>query len=265
MGTLTDKERISYRYGIIYSIILGLLIFLIIMISSQDAYGATIHGTIYDVLLNPESNVRIEINTVPQQFYISKNGNYTIDVPVGNYSLAAHNPEGSSDENISVSDDAGDYIIDIILEPSIISPVDFDPSFSEPSLDIPNDNRSVNMNAANTKSIASLIIIILLILGIIFLLYIFIRSHKQNKVSSNDVDKHDISKNDAAIIEYEDRYGKNILDIIKKQERITQKDLRKSIPLSEGKISLIISDLEHNGKIRKIKKGRGNILIFVKD
>ena len=97
------------------------------------------------------------------------------------------------------------------------------------------------------------------------MLYIFIRSHKQNKVSSNDVDKHDISKNDAAIIEYEDRYGKNILDIIKKQERITQKELRKSIPLSEGKISLIISDLEHNGKIRKIKKGRGNILIFVKD
>ncbi|MGV8141478.1 MAG: DUF7343 domain-containing protein [Candidatus Woesearchaeota archaeon] len=41
--------------------------------------------------------------------------------------------------------------------------------------------------------------------------------------------------------------------------------MRRHIPLSEAKVSLIISDLEDKGNIRKIKKGRGNVLIFVKE
>ena len=43
---------------------------------------------------------------------------------------------------------------------------------------------------------------------------------------------------------------------------MTQKDIRKSIPFSEAKVSLILADLEHTGKIEKIKKGRGNIIIL---
>ena len=62
-----------------------------------------------------------------------------------------------------------------------------------------------------------------------------------------------------------DEYATSVMQIIKKEKRTTQKELRKEIPLSEAKISLIVSDLEDKGKIRKIKKGRGNILIFVKD
>jgi len=31
--------------------------------------------------------------------------------------------------------------------------------------------------------------------------------------------------------------------------------------LSEAKISLILTELEHKGKIEKIKKGRGNVIV----
>ena len=54
----------------------------------------------------------------------------------------------------------------------------------------------------------------------------------------------------------------NIYNIIKKEKRITQKELRKNSSLSEAKISLIITQLEKENKIQKIKKGRINIIIF---
>ena len=46
--------------------------------------------------------------------------------------------------------------------------------------------------------------------------------------------------------------------------RMTQKELRKAFPFSEAKMSLMITELEAKGKIEKIKKGRGNVLIVKK-
>ncbi|WMW21407.1 hypothetical protein RE476_08310 [Methanolobus mangrovi] len=55
-----------------------------------------------------------------------------------------------------------------------------------------------------------------------------------------------------------------ILDILKTQGgRMTQKDMRKRLKYSEGKVSLMLLDLEKRGKIQKFKKGRGNVLFLV--
>jgi len=45
---------------------------------------------------------------------------------------------------------------------------------------------------------------------------------------------------------------------------ITQKELRSKIDYSEGKVSMMLNDLEKKGWVEKIKHGRGNI-IFLKD
>ena len=56
-----------------------------------------------------------------------------------------------------------------------------------------------------------------------------------------------------------------LIKIIKQEGgRATQKDIRKNMPLSEAKISLMIAELQHKGTIEKIKKGRGNIIILKK-
>ena len=58
---------------------------------------------------------------------------------------------------------------------------------------------------------------------------------------------------------------KKVISIVEEEGgRATQKDIRKKMPLSEAKISLLIAELEHTGKIKKIKKGRGNIIILNK-
>jgi len=55
------------------------------------------------------------------------------------------------------------------------------------------------------------------------------------------------------------------MDIIKKEDgRTTQKEIRKQLPLSEAKVSLIITELEEKGVVKKIKKGRGNVIILNK-
>ena len=61
----------------------------------------------------------------------------------------------------------------------------------------------------------------------------------------------------------ENESSDRIIKIIKDAGgRITQKDLRKHFPLSEAKVSLMITELEAKGKLEKIKKGRGNIIIL---
>jgi len=55
-----------------------------------------------------------------------------------------------------------------------------------------------------------------------------------------------------------------VLDIIVEEGRITQTELRTRLPYSEAKVSLLVADLEDRGLIKKIKKGRGNILILQK-
>ena len=58
---------------------------------------------------------------------------------------------------------------------------------------------------------------------------------------------------------------KKIMRLLRKNKgRLTQKEIRKEFPLSEAKISLMIAELESLGKIKKIKKGRGNIIVLKK-
>ena len=88
------------------------------------------------------------------------------------------------------------------------------------------------------------------VLGIIA--YIIFKSKKteeSGKESGEDTEK-DLNK---------------IVEIIKEEGgRVTQKEIRKQIPLSEAKISLMVAELGHKGVIQKIKKGRGNIIILKK-
>lgn len=78
-------------------------------------------------------------------------------------------------------------------------------------------------------------------------------------IHENNNEKETVTKN------IDQSYEDKIFEIIQTEKRITQKELRKNIPLSEAKISLVITELESLGKIRKIKQGRGNIIIFVKE
>lgn len=57
---------------------------------------------------------------------------------------------------------------------------------------------------------------------------------------------------------------REVLDLIRGHKgRITQKDLRSRLEYSEVKVSLLLSELEKRGLIKKFKNGRENIVILI--
>jgi len=54
-----------------------------------------------------------------------------------------------------------------------------------------------------------------------------------------------------------------VLNVVRESGgRINQVELRQKLPYSEAKVGLMISDLEDRGLVRKIQKGRGNIVVL---
>ena len=237
--------------------ILILALAAIFLIGSADA--ATIYGAIYDLSLRKLNNARVEINTIPKQFLIAKNGSYSFNVPNGAYKIKAQLVQknsviASAEDNITIGQD-GSYVLDLILFPNIEEGVE------DPEIDI---NGSVIDESSNNK-IFFMGFIALFASGILAGIVYFLKIRKSAKIE--DSAKLTKSQDFPGIRESKDESG-DIWQVIKiiRQEggRATQKDIRKQIPLSEAKISLMIAELEHKGIVEKIKKGRGNIIILKK-
>ena len=207
---------------------------------ANAAFAATIYGTIYDFSLEKANDIMLEINTEPKQSYISKNGSYAFNVPNGQYSIEAKQYTGSllkasAAENITVKNE-GTYVLDMVLFPSI----DEEELEEDIELNDPFEERKLN----------TAIILALIIILILFFVIYYARSKSKAKAKDKNQEDHDLE---------------NVIKILKKEGgRATQKAIRKEIPLSEAKISLMIAELEHKGIIEKIKKGRGNIIILKK-
>jgi uncharacterized membrane protein len=248
-NTLTHMlKHISY---VMFIILCSILILPIIS-------AATLHGTIYDLALEPMDSI-VKINTVPEQSYVAKNGLFEFNINPGTYILTVNSPDGSERENITIVDD-GEYVMDIVVG------LDFDEPISFLDEDVIVDTGMIN----STNSVNWFLLIFILALFILGMFIVFyIRKNSKKNSEKNLVVKPVIEDRDTAETKSEDisdisDIGMRTLSIIRKESRITQKDLRKSLPFSEAKISLVVADLESQGKIKKIKKGRGNILVYVK-
>lgn len=235
----------------------------------NSCMGATIHGNIYTFDLETAQNVLLEVNSTPRQTYVSKSGDYRFELPKGTYSITATKSEGTgtlhAEETINLEND-GSYNIDLFLM-TVIG-------------DNPENYSDINVeniiNYSRQKSKPNNYILVSIILGtiiIILLLTIAFLKNKRKRIKNKGSedkperlkkmkhradDKNPENKTEFSLKE-------KILEEIELLEgRATQKDIRKKIPYSESKISLVITELEHEGKIRKIKKGRGNIIIINK-
>lgn len=223
---------------------------LILLFFANAANAATIHGTVYDLSLKKLNNAKVEIDTSPKQVFIAQNGSYAFNVPNGAYMIKAQLMQkntviASVEENITIRQ-PGDYVLDLILFPEIEEGVE--------DIDI-----DVNENVIGTKNNIFIMVFIsvFILISVLAALY-YSRKTKQKKEAIKDEKAEQKEK-------YEGNDLNKIIEILKKESgRATQKEIRKQIPLSEAKISLMIAELEHKGIIKKIKKGRGNIIILKK-
>jgi len=252
----------------IFLLLCSSFVILFLFISTVDA--AVISGSVYDDSLAKLNDVVIKVNSNPAQQYISKDGSYQFELPFGDYTIDAQYSENklvkySAKENISITKE-GNYKLDLILfsnlEEDTTSDLDLDLSLT-----------GIDGNSFSIVKVLILLFVILLFLAILYTVYRY-RKILKNGTIDTALDKFEEEQSDGKQTEKQsDEKGKKnqinmddeqvqLLKLLKEHKRITQKEIRQEIPLSEAKISLMIAELEHKGVVEKIKKGRGNIIIY---
>ena len=222
-----------------------IIMVLLLLLMLEAVYSADVHGRVYDFSLTRLTNIIIEINTQPVQRQISIDGSYSFNVPPGSYTITAKTRQNDVivSEPITVASE-GSYTLDLITFVDISEEEEL---LNETELGIE------DTELLEGKSYA-LIIAIIITLTLIITGFVYFRFKKKKQVAQKKEPKSE---------EEENSLPAKILEIIKKQDgRITQKDLRKQLPYSEAKISLVVTELEAKGKIQKIKKGRANVIIL---
>ena len=240
------------------------LLLLIALLIFPISLAATLQGTIYDISLEMVEDVMVSIDTTPSQLIISKDSTYFFNIPLGSYTLTANQYNGdtilaSAEESINIRDD-GTYTLDLLLFPTF-EELEDESEFIDSSVDELIDAPNYNF------------IMIIGIILIIIAIFIYFNKKKKLKSIKKKITRKPVKK---VITKVETKVSTEVekqapilppdllqlYNFIQKHKRTTQKEIRKIIPLSEAKISLMITDLESRNLIKKVKKGRGNIIIL---
>ncbi|MBI2146382.1 hypothetical protein HYU22_03515 [Candidatus Woesearchaeota archaeon] len=232
---------------------LGMMLFIFLIVGISLVSATTLKGTIYTAELDPAVNVLVEITTIPEQRFLSRDGAYSFEVPPGNYTLTALKGDISISDEVKIVNE-GEFVYDLFLIPNL-----------EDEEDLLNDTQQSLFEEEKSFLWQYLVAGVIVLL----LLYRFWRARKkygplkpfrkrikEESAKSMEQHKEELAK--------EPGYVEKALEIIRAHDgRISQKELRKEmLYLSEAKVSLIITELEHKGRIEKVKKGRGNVIIL---
>ncbi len=215
-------------------------LFVLLLLFPSVIADVIIHGTVYDFALEELPDSVVKISTSPEQVFVAKNASYSFSVPPGDYVLSAKHDKSDSviSENISAISD-GVYVLDLILLPSLESE-DF---LLSREADVP-----FVEDIVQDKPIAQWLVWIVVFIILAFVVY---KISRKQKVAEKIVKEVVVADELKGILDF----------IVKQGNRTTQKEIRREFPFSEAKISLMIDELESKGLVKRIKKGRGNIVL----
>ncbi|HEY3422179.1 MAG TPA: hypothetical protein VGK13_03395 [Methanocellaceae archaeon] len=283
-----EKDR-PLVIGTAFLFTLAFISLLFIASTASASASSTVHGNVYQwSSFDTMKNVEVVVNSVPVQKIVSKDGSYSFNLTKGTFAIEAMSGAETPDalyarENVTITQDGGDYILDLILFPStnLDNISVFDENYTAIPPDEPGDSQGSSLLLGVTA------IVVIAVVAVIAAVFLLMRRKKkaepatksgQTEVMQGQVKNPEEGENlpptvaeqvwEPAKPSVSENYTlpedlKEVIRIMEKHGgRMTQLDLRKSLPYSEAKVSLMISDLESRGIVKKIKKGRGNILIL---
>lgn len=226
-------------------LILLLLVLAVLDVPSASAQENTaiLYGTVYDwFTLQPMEGAVVEITTTPKQRIMTTDGFYSFEVPPGEYTVVAYYPaEGAvlyrDEENVRIVS-AGEYRLDLILFPAL------------EGYDLPPENEIFSEPVMASEIWAALIVLAGVVVAAFGTAVYALKRRPPPPPPERKV--VGLPSDLAELIELIRRNG----------GRMNQRDLRKLLPYSEAKVSLMLADLESRGLVRKIKRGRGNIVVL---
>jgi len=264
---------------------------------------ATIHGATYaGDTLEPLTDTVININSNPPQSIVAKNGTYSFELTPGDYVITARSYRNntliySKETTLKITDN-GIYVLDLLLYPTSENQEEIAARIN--NLDSMGSTEQTGANSSNIKYLPVAFMLFLLLgggykftrthkktrknnlrEGKIIMLGILDKVFRRSSGFGAEPDFRTVGEYtsiDSAVepegnpvidIETQKKLPLSaelleILDIIRGHKgRITQKDLRSRLDYSEVKVSLLLSELEKRGNIKKFKNGRENIVVLL--
>ena len=244
-------------------IFLAFLLFIIVISLATQVQATKIYGKIYGPDLELAEKAIVEINSTPKQNLVANDGSYIFIVNEGTYTIESFYSSSGVllyEKQIITVPAEGEFVLDLILfESPDIEELEFDESELKMIEELLKEDREYGF---------LFIIAIIVIIGIIaFSIYHLLKHKLKKKIKKIKKKPKKKKKFKAKAIKEKskpigDEVMQETLKILKREKRVNQRDLRKELGISEAKASLVIADLESQGKVRKIKRGRGNIIIF---
>ncbi|MGC8816952.1 MAG: DUF7343 domain-containing protein [Candidatus Hadarchaeum sp.] len=236
---------------VVFLVFAGMLLFGFCSPAAAQENFARVHGTVYYWYnLEPLKNSIVEVNSVPEQTYVAKNGEYFFNLPPGTYKITARFYRDNvllyyAEENLTIPEYGGDYVVDLIAFPL------FD------DFEAPEENIVPIVEAPENENALVVLVVVAVAVLVLVLAFLYLRMVRQRKVVKTEPVQAPVKLIGLPADLQE------IIDRIREAGgRITQLELRGKLPYSEAKVSLMLADLESRGLIRRIKKGRGNIIIL---
>lgn len=236
----------------------------------MSAQAAKVYGSIYDWtdLEKPLKNVIVEIeeNSTRVQYKVSSDGAYSFDLAPGGYVIRAkyyinNILESSGEEQLQIVKSEESRNLDLLLFP----PTDLDYEYLG---DINLTGELETKEPDSTNYIGVIFIVLFIVLVSSALIYHFYGKRSKLKPVIAEPDEISPEPPANAVIQIENKTRelpedlRELYDmILKKGGRTTQKEIRKDAKYGEAKVSLMLADLEDRGLVKKIKKGRSNIII----
>lgn len=215
----------------------------------------TVHGTIYDLwTFTPLENVVIKVysDSTLQLQTLVPDGTYSLSLYPGSYTIMAKYYSGAilvydTEENITLQEN-DNLTLDLIMFPV----------FEENELP---ENFEIlpELEEAEARSMLLALVAIFAIVVTGAVAFYYMKIYPKKKLAgAGKVEGPPPVK----VVGLPDDL-KEVMDVIRAGGgRINQVELRRKLPYSEAKVSLMITDLEDRGLVRKIKKGRGNIIML---
>ncbi|MCX8195212.1 MAG: hypothetical protein N3G22_03870 [Candidatus Micrarchaeota archaeon] len=229
-------------------------------------FGAILQGTVYDSETLEEAEWAIvKINTIPEQTKVAKGGEYSFFVPAGNYTITAYSAGGErvAAENVEIEGD-GNFTLDLLLFPKEGLSVPAVEKEEEIGGELSEEIEIGGAGSGKAESERGFVdaarsIALIVIFGLI-VLYVL----KKRKFTGKGREEKGGAPRPIRTLVVEPEQREAIEIIEKSGGAITQKELRKKLPYSEAKVSLLLTELEQEGIVKRFKRGRGNIIKLLK-
>lgn len=245
-------------------------------------HATTIRGEIYNGDdFQPLTNTLITIETVNGTVLIQElfNERYQLNVTPGTYTLRAYHYVGGSLEYYT--EHPFQAVGEGMQFDLVLLPYELQVLLPEPPPSPPPSNQTIPPSPEPPPSV-DYGFLYLALLGILlfYLLYRYLNSSKKAPSAPEKTEKErEPEESPASPIPESQKYSepaepresyeldedsKRVLKILQEQEgRMYQKELRQILNFSETKMSLLLTELETQGLIKRFKKGRDNLLKLI--